>query len=142
MSTCRYCQRRRPDPELALVRRLGMGSYRRAPRWYRGYNCRECVEHLVCWFSVTGGTLDRSADPYRHDGRDLLQAVLVFINRGVSDLDEARWRKAYPYYATTPFDEFFPMLVVAVDEDRERDREAAVRARVVLREALDEIDAG
>ena len=53
MSRCNRCEKKTDDENLISVRKMGGGSYNRAPRRYRAHICAECAKELMA--SVTEG---------------------------------------------------------------------------------------
>ena len=115
--TCRECLRRR-DYELTVsLRRQGGGTYRRAGRSYRGSYCVSCLEAMSQWLPTQGDRIRTGDTHSRISVSSILEAIAEFIERGVSDLDEERWRAQWsPTGHHEEFDDYFPRLRHSVEE--------------------------
>lgn len=125
--TCRECLRRRDYALTVTLRRQGGGTYRRAGRSYRGSYCVTCLEAMAQWLPTRDDRIRTGDSHSRIQVSSILSAIAEFIERGVSDLDEDRWRgQWYPSGRADTFDDYFPCLRRSVEESL--DRRAKFRA--------------
>jgi hypothetical protein len=120
-ATCRECRRRRDDELTVTMSKSGGGTYRRGGRRYSGQTCVQCIESTAQWLSTRDGEIDRTRGHAGYDTSGIVDALAELIERGHSDLDEARWHAMWlPDGHHSTFDEYFPLLRRAVEESLER----------------------
>lgn len=118
--TCRECLRRREYELTVTLSRQGGGTYRRAGRRYLGSYCVTCVESMSLWLPARDDRIGTGSHS-RIQVTSILDAIAEFIERGVSDLDEERWRAHwYPSGRPDTFDDYFPRLRRSVEDSLTR----------------------
>ncbi len=115
--TCRDCKRRVDGGTVVLVRRFGGGSYNRPGRYYLGQTCVDCVESAVLYIAVRDGEFETFHLAARYRCDSLLWGLAELVHRGVSDVDQKRWKELYPGGTFTAFDEFYAALTTRVQRD-------------------------
>ena len=131
---CRDCGRKVGLNQLESVSRFGGGNYRRGGRYFTGQTCVRCIEGTLYYAEVRDGKIT-GGDTSRYATYQLVYALARFVTRGVSDLDEDRWRAGFPNNLQITFEDFFTALTRAVadaaaqQKKRAEEFAAAAKAR-------------